>query len=315
MLTPLSVWPQWLHHHTRTLSSVLTLILCLALSSYCNLAQAADSSSGSLHLSLNDVIYLYEQEILTIKDQIVDYTTLLLYALSSFTIVLTGFKLIFLHNGTLHNFMWELVRLCLIIGIFKFFIVQGYDISSDIISSLTNIAYPDYSSNGYQNILNVLNDFFALAGEFAQSISTRNIVFFLLFMLPFFALILLIILNFVITYIITLCVSVVGVIVVALGALPYTRTIALNYLHMVIAYGLRLFCLCFIYRTGQGVIINMIAHLRVILAKGELITIQDAGLVLFVMFFILFLSYTLPSVISRLVQPTTINTIAHLQVK
>lgn len=311
MLIPPSVWHYMLHHTTRTVRYVLAFTFCLAISSYCNLAYADDS----IHLKIADVIYFYEQEILFLKDQVVVYATLLLYTLSGFSVILTGFSLIFLHQGSLHNFVWALVRLCLIIGIFKFLIINGYDLSRDIISSLTNIAYPDQSSNGYQNILNILQDFFLLADEFAHSLSTRNILFFLLFMLPFFIIIVLIIINFVITYIIALFVAVIGVIVVALGVLPFTRSIALNYLHMVISYGLRLFCLCFIYRIGQGVIIKMILNLRTILSQGELITLQDAGMVLFVMFFILFLSYTLPNIISRLVQPTLIANITHFQAK
>lgn len=316
MLIPTSitaVWHHLLHHSSRTVGYVFAFTFLLTFSSYCNLAYAADGSS--IHLALADVIYLYEREILSLKDQVVLYATLLLYSLSGFAVIFTGFSLIFLHQGSLQNFAWALVRLCLIIGFFKFFIVNGYDISRDIIASLTNIAYPDHSSNGYQNILNVLQDFFLLADEFAQSLSTRNILFYLFFMLPFFIIIVLIIVNFVITYIITLCVAVIGVIVVALGVLPFTRTIALNYLHMVIAYGLRLFCLCFIYRIGQGVIVTMISRLRGIITQGDLITIQDAGLVLFVMFFILFLSYTMPNIISRLVQPTMIGSIARLQAK
>ena len=314
-LQPITANPFWMNIWQQVWRKG-TLLLCLLLlwTVSCSLAHAAPTSA-SLHLTIADIVYLYEQEILQLKDNVVFYATMLLYSLSGFAIVLTGINMIFLHQGSIQSFALSMVRLCLIIGIFKFFIINGYDISRDIMASLTDMAYGGQSHSGYQDILSILRDFFLLAEEYVKTLSTRNIFFFLFFMVPFFVIIVLIIINFVLNYIIALFVSVMGVLVVALGALPFTRGFALNYLHMVIAYGLRLFSLCFLYRIGQNVIADMIAHLRYILEQGEMITMQDAGLVLFVLSFILFLSYTMPSIISRLIQPTQINSLVNPQAK
>ena len=277
-------------------------------------SSAVQAAPNVNQLNMADVVYLYEAEILNLKNEVVRYASVLMFILAGFAVVLSGIKLILLKQGDLQDFVVVIVRLCLVIGICKFFIINGYDFSRDIIASFTNMAYAGTSGDGYQDVLKILLDFFHLAEEFAASLSTRNILLFLFFMLPFFLLIVLTILNFVITYIVALFVAVIGVVVIAFGVLSFTQSLAFNYIKLVIAFGLRLFSLCFIFKVGQLVISDMIEHLRLIIANGQIITIQDAGMVLFVMFFIFFLSLVLPHVISTLVYFTQQNLAAPLQV-
>lgn len=258
-------------------------------------------------INMADVVYLYEAEILNLNDKVVRYASGLMFLLAGFAVVLSGIKLILLKQGDLQDFMAVIVRLCLVIGICKFLIINGYDFSRDIIASFTSMAYSESTGDGYQDVLRMMIDFFKLAEEFAMTLTTRNVVFYFIFMIPFYLLIVFIILNYVITYIVAFFVAVMGVIVIAFGVLSFTQSLAFNYIKLVLAFGLRMFSLCFIIKVGQLVISDLTEHLRLIIANGQVISIQDAGFVLFVMFFILFLSLALPHIVASLVYFTPQN--------
>lgn len=92
-------------------------------------------------INMADVVYLYEAEILNLNDKVVRYASGLMFLLAGFAVVLSGIKLILLKQGDLQDFMAVIVRLCLVIGICKFLIINGYDFSRDIIASFTSMAY------------------------------------------------------------------------------------------------------------------------------------------------------------------------------
>lgn len=263
-------------------------------------AQAGVGLQGSIQLT--DIIGAYQYNISLLYTKIQSYATNILFALVGISMVLSGINLMFIAHGTIQTFALTVVRLCLVAGIFHFLIIHGYNIASDIINSLSSMAYNSGSSgNNYQDIALILNDFFQLLVDYSDLLSNSNIVFFMFFMVALFTIIALLIINFAVTYVVAAFVSVVGILVVGLGTFESTREFALNYLRMVIAYGLRLFSICFIFRVGHNIAHQLITYLTQCVNQGGEISLQDAGYTMLIMLFVLILSYTIPSIIASLV--------------
>lgn len=289
-------------HARRAVWGWLIMLLLLVLP--WGVAYGAPASDPLLHLSIADIVALYQRELISLHTEITMLASRLLYGLTLISVIFTGINLIFSRSGNFQLFFLYMVKLLLTIGIFQFLIIHGFQIASDIINSITALAYHGPDDPGYVSIMGILKDFFLLANEFAESLSTRNILFFCFFMIPFFIIIVILIVNFIVNYITAFLISSIGVLVVGFGAFGITRGLAINFLHLVLALGLRLFTLCFIFRAGQNVIDTMIAHMRRIIQAGEMITIQDAGMVLFVMGLILAMSLYLPAKAAALARPS-----------
>lgn len=287
-------------HFKSWLSCALYFCFIGALLSFSTNSYASDLLSSNL-FSIGEVIDLYEKQAFLIYDNITQFATTVLYYFAVFSLVIAGIYQIFTH-GNIGDICFIIVRVLIIVGIFEFFIKYGYVISRDLINSLIGI-YSDYQT-GTAHVVEVFTNFYALVEEFAKGIQNQNSGFFILFLGSAYLIVTLLVIHYCITYIITLFVSLIGVIVMGLGGLSFTRAYAFNYFRLVLACGIKLFSLGFIFQISQQVILYLIIQLRYVVSQGEVVHVQEAGFVIMIMLFTLLLSYSLPSTLASLVYTT-----------
>lgn len=272
---------------------LIGLILCLVLE------PSASAAPILPQITFNEVIQVFARELLHLQSNLQSFANHLLFGLGTITVVLTGFALLFRNRMDMSSFMGSMIYLILLLGVLKFFILNGYEVSRDILNSFSMLPLVG-NSTWDQSFSTLLDDFFKLIESFTTVLVTKTSLIFVVFLLINYSLLCLFLIKFAITYLIAMFTALSGIIILALGALKITRHLALNYFICVISQGLKLFALSFIFNAGHSIISAMLIAMQSQIAIGQIVRLQEISMVTFVMMFIVMLSYTLPQSLSNM---------------
>lgn len=272
---------------------LIGLLLCLILE------PSASAAPILPQITFNEVMQAFTAELMHLQSNLQNFANHLLFGLGTITVVLTGFALIFKNRMDMSSFMGSMIYLILLLGVLKFFILNGYEVSRDILNSFSMLPLVG-NSTWDQSFSTLLDDFFKLIESFAAVLVTKTSLIFVVFLLINYSLLCLFLIKFAITYLIAMFTALSGIIILALGALKITRHLALSYFICVISQGLKLFALSFIFNAGHSIISAMLIAMQSQIAMGQIVRLQEIAMVTFVMMFIVILSYTLPQSLSNM---------------
>lgn len=272
---------------------LISLLLCFILE------PSASAAPILPQITFNEVMQAFTAELMHLQSNLQNFANHLLFGLGTITVVLTGFALIFKNRMDMSSFMGSMIYLILLLGVLKFFILNGYEVSRDILNSFSMLPLVG-NSTWDQSFSTLLDDFFKLIESFAAVLVTKTSLIFVVFLLINYSLLCLFLIKFAITYLIAMFTALSGIIILALGALKITRHLALSYFICVISQGLKLFALSFIFNAGHSIISAMLIAMQSQIAMGQIVRLQEIAMVTFVMMFIVILSYTLPQSLSNM---------------
>ena len=278
--------------------------LCLLLSTS-NAEAAIDSTTSTF----NNIQYTFVTYVEEFRLQLKWVAEVLLFYLTIIAIAWTGINMLF-KQGTLQSFMIYLVRLFIVIGLFKFLIVNSYDIASDIMASLSQLVTDTFGTSF--NISEPFNELFNLIETYGQAMARHNIIFAVFFLGLAFIVVAIIIANYITIYLESYMVSSLGIFVLGFGALKLTRSIAINYFKLVLVYSVRIFALNLLLNIGQVILRQTLEQISLSVSNGNPVTLQEAGLISIILVILLWLSFTLPRALASLIsnafaQPSSFN--------
>lgn len=285
--------------YVRMLVAVVGLLLMMWLV-VCGECEAAMPTSLSNELSIQEVMKLFETKVLDMRDSITDFCQTLVFYLGLISLVIEGSKAMLKHED-FNYFFYILIRIFITFGLVYFLIFNGYSFATDLINSLIQLGTGMNSKGNLEGMLSLMQNFFNMADAMAEQMAGRSKNFYYAFTFISYALLAAFILRYVTYYVWAVLLCVLGLILVPFGVMQSTRFLAYSYLKNVLATGISLMTLCFVYIIGIEIISTLTTRVSNYIDAGGLIRYQDAGYVILVMLFVVCMGFCLPSMMGSMV--------------
>lgn len=265
------------------------LLLCLLSSS----ALAADASD---YPTLESVLQQIITSVQSLNQTIQEFSRNLLTILVLISMVFYGISLLFKTATNLVLINAYFVRLILVFGCFNYLILNGHQIARDIINSF--IMLPTMTTGTFTvAFTNSLNSFFQLVEQLSSLFINHQSTIFVVGLCIMFIILSLFLINFALTYLSAFFVSCMGILTLAFGMFSSTKFMAVNYLKLVLGYGLKMLTLSIIFVIGQDIFTSIFSIMQLQVVGGQVLTVQDMGLSIFIMYFIYAVSLRVPKIV------------------
>lgn len=214
-----------------------------------------------------------------------------------------GIKSIF-KDGNMQSFMGDLVKLLLVTGFYYFLLDNGTAIGHSVIDSLTSVT--TNSNTGPSELIDLT---FNIASNLNQNISAglfNAVTGFILrcMVLVFMFIMFLVVIKFTTLFICAHILCICGVFVLGLGAISYTRYIAINFFKSILSMSLELMTTLLVINSGCLILKNLKNKSQEIVESGSSVGSSECSVIIFTALFIYILSKYLPEVVSNLVTMT-----------
>lgn len=271
--------------------AVLYLVVC------CNYAEAAPSAAPQV--TFEEAMNRIVQAVRDVHSTVQDVSQKILASLVAIGLVCFGAKLFSRSQEIFTRFNIGFIYLILLFGCFNFFIVNGDKIARDVINSFIMLGANQVQSIGFSDIF---NNFFQLVDAFSNLFINQESLIFVLGLIVMYAILSLFLVNFALIYITSIFISCMGIFSFAFAFNKSMRFIAMNYVKLVLGYGIKMFTLYLIFFVGIDVFELLLVSMTMKVSAGQLITVQELGLTIFVLFFFLQVSRFVPDVMMGLVK-------------
>ncbi len=279
------------------------LLLFLLLISKDTIAQEVKDLTLAPDGVLNSLTILFIDNISEAATPIKEAANRLFWILVPISIVMLGVKSIF-KDGNMQSFMGDLVRLVLITGFYYYLLDNGTAIGHSVIDSLTSV-----TTNANTGPSELIDLTFNIASNLNQNISAglfnavtgfilRCMV--LVFMFIMFLVVIRLTTLFICAHILCIC----GVFVLGLGAISYTRYIAINFFKSILSMSLELMTTLLVVNSGCLILKNLKNKSEEIVESGASFGSSECAVIIFTALFIYILSKYLPEAVSNLVTMT-----------
>lgn len=204
---------------------------------------------------LNSLTLLFIDNISEAATPIKEAANRLFWILVPISIVMLGIKSIF-KDGNMQSFMGDLVKLLLVTGFYYFLLDNGTAIGHSVIDSLTSVT--TNSNTGPSELIDLT---FNIASNLNQNISAglfNAVTGFILrcMVLVFMFIMFLVVIKFTTLFICAHILCICGVFVLGLGAISYTRYIAINFFKSILSMSLELMTTLLVINSGCLILKN-----------------------------------------------------------
>lgn len=224
----------------------------------------------------------------------------LFWMLLPISIVISGIKNIF-KEGNIQNFMFDLVRLILVTGIFYFLLSNGKAIGFSIIDSFTSLANKESTgpSELFDLTLNIVSKCQKMIHKNFLKMVPMSIEYVLL--IGFGIIMFLVVIKFTVLFITAKIVCIIGVFVLGFGSFNFTRQLSLNYLNTILSLSVQLLTMLIVVNTSCTLLKTIYEEACELENAGKVINYTECISILFVSIFLFVLSKTLPTIMAQLV--------------
>lgn len=278
------------------------LILFLILTVICKSASAGEANSLTLSPDgvLNSLTLLFIDNISEAATPIKEAANRLFWILVPISIVLLGIRNVF-KDGNMQSFMGDLVKLVLITGFYYFLLDNGTAIGHSVIDSLTSVTTS--ANTGPSELIDLT---FNIASNLNKNISAglfNAVTGFILrcLVLIFMFIMFLVVIRFTTLFICAHILCICGVFVLGLGAISFTRYIAVNFFKSILSMSLELMTTLLVVNSGCLILKNLKDKSEEIVESGASVGSSECSVIIFTALFIYILSKHLPEVVSNLV--------------
>ena len=252
---------------------------------------------------LNSLTLLFIDNISEAATPIKEAANRLFWILVPISIVMLGIKSIF-KDGNMQSFMGDLVKLLLVTGFYYFLLDNGTAIGHSVIDSLTSVT--TNSNTGPSELIDLT---FNIASNLNQNISAglfNAVTGFILrcMVLVFMFIMFLVVIKFTTLFICAHILCICGVCGVGLGAISYTRYIAINFFKSILSMSLELMTTLLVINSGCLILKNLKNKSQEIVESGSSVGSSECSVIIFTALFIYILSKYLPEAVSNLVTMT-----------
>lgn len=252
---------------------------------------------------LNSLTLLFIDNISEAATPIKEAANRLFWILVPISIVMLGIKSTF-KDGNMQSFMGDLVKLLLVTGFYYFLLDNGTAIGHSVIDSLTSVT--TNSNTGPSELIDLT---FNIASNLNQNISAglfNAVTGFILrcMVLVFMFIMFLVVIKFTTLFICAHILCICGVFVLGLGAISYTRYIAINFFKSILSMSLELMTTLLVINSGCLILKNLKNKSQEIVESGSSVGSSECSVIIFTALFIYILSKYLPEAVSNLVTMT-----------
>lgn len=268
-------------------------LLCLM----CSCVYAQDIDAENILNSLTDNFLKNAEQS---AKPIIEASERLFWMLLPISIVISGIKNLF-KDANIQNFMFDLIKLMIVTGIFYFLLSNGKDIGFSIVDSFTTLA--DGKTYGPSELLDLTLNIVAKCQKLVHKNFLKMVPMLIEYtLLICFALIMfMVVLKFTVLFITAKIVCIIGVFVLGFGSFNFTRDLAVNYLKVVLSLSVQLLTMLTIINTSCMLLTEIYEKATEFEIKKIVISYNECISILFVSLFLYALSKTLPSVMAQLI--------------
>ena len=249
---------------------MLTVLLAVTGSS----AQAAPVISDVI--SISQTVQFLLGELLLLHQRLIFYANNFMVYIFTMAITLEGIKLILRHR-TLNTFVLSFVRIILVFGIIKVLILSSDLIAPDLVATALRLGGDNAIVSG--DISTVIGEIFALIEDYARSIISTNVIFFFIFVSIIYVCILVLVVYYILLFLNVYLSCSFGMFTITFAAFKTTRPIAWSYMLHLLGLMVRIAGMSAMICMSLEVITTLMIKMRYAALMGQIISVQDAGLV------------------------------------
>lgn len=238
----------------------------------------ADSFYGEI---LNSVLEDYLGVLETFRSGVAEATTRLFWIMCAISLVTSAIGMVF-RGDDFQSFMGFVVKYMLIIGVFLYLINNNFKICASVFDSVLSIVWTDYTAS--QMPMQILFSTIDIAQEISAKVSPGSLsvaaaIAMYISILIFVLAMLICVVRFIIIFVSGYVMCVAGAFAVGFAPFGPMRHIAVNYVHSIIATGLKLFTAAMILQCTNLFMTSLNDTIEV---RGRIDDFRDIYAVLFV---------------------------------
>lgn len=246
------------------LSAILFSLFFFSYDSFASVLEIPNTQSNNIIKELsffNSCIDIFLDKCRNISIKLNDYAYKIFYSLLFLTILINGFLLI-LKRSLVENFIFVIVKICLINGLYLYFLQNCFYIAGSIVDSFTMMV--GHTQTGPTELLvKTLNLLFNLISYKNFELLNIGYTFLAIFVNLIFLLIMLFITaKFTAIYLSSYLLASIGCIFISLSSLDSLKDLTTNYFKAILALGIELFITLIVANIGSDFIDSVLSNIK-----------------------------------------------------